>query len=189
MRKYTKIPEDAFNHIARNAGVIAKSFVPTTGVVTDILGATTGGITFTDAPEYTDYGEDIDNVPANMMELQEITSRTVTLGSTYVSVTEELAKNLAAAADLTTESSASKITPRDVLKTEDFEDIWWITDYSAEDGGFFAIHLKRALNKAGLSVVSSKNGKGNFAFTYTGHYTMQDVDDVPYEIYIGKATA
>ena len=61
----TQIPENVFQHIAKNAGVIANAFDTSTGTLSraNIKGATKGGITFTDKPTYTDVGEDIDNMP------------------------------------------------------------------------------------------------------------------------------
>lgn len=44
--KFTKIPEETFKNIQLNAGVLAKSFTPAGGEITDILGATSGGVEF-----------------------------------------------------------------------------------------------------------------------------------------------
>ena len=56
--KFTKIPTNTFETIQINAGVLLSEFDPTSPTVTDakILGATTGGITFTATPTYSDYG-------------------------------------------------------------------------------------------------------------------------------------
>ena len=54
--KYTKIAEDAFKKLQLNAGILLKSFTPSTGAVTleDILGATSGGVNFKATPSFTE---------------------------------------------------------------------------------------------------------------------------------------
>ena len=72
MAKFTKIPADTFKQLQINAGVILSDFTPATGAFEpeNQLGATTGGITLTATPTYTDFGEDVDNCPKNTMELK-----------------------------------------------------------------------------------------------------------------------
>ena len=41
-----------------------------------------------------------------------------------------------------------------------------------------------ALNTGGFQIQSTDRGKGQFAFTFTGHYSLANQDVVPYEIYI-----
>lgn len=185
--EYTKIPTTAFEEIQLNAGILVDDFNPATGVIGNLIGATTGGINFTDTPEYVDFGEDIDNCPKNTLELKKINSREVVLGGTFVTITAAVAKKLAGASDL----SNGKITPRDDLKDTDFEDIWWVGDYSDKNttgtgatAGFVAIHLMNALNTAGFQIQTTDKEKGQFAFNFTGHYTIEDMNTVPYEIYV-----
>lgn len=181
----TQLPEDVFEHIAKNAGIVAKAFNTESWSVnrSDIAGATTGGIEFKDAPDYQDYGEDIDNCPKNTKELKEIVSRVITVAGTYVSVTKEEMKNMIAAADI----SGTKITPRDELTDEDFRELWFIVDYGV--GGAIAIHLKDTLNTEGLSIKTSDKAKAQFSFSFMAHYSMTDPSEVPYEIYIKESAA
>ena len=53
----------------------------------------------------------------------------MTMGGNFVSVGIDTAKTLIAAADINKETPY-KIVPRGDLKDEDFQDIWWIGDYS-----------------------------------------------------------
>ena len=53
--KFTKIPETTFQNIQLNAGILLDGFNPATGVIGNILGATTGGFQFSDDPEYLKY--------------------------------------------------------------------------------------------------------------------------------------
>ena len=189
--KFTKIPEDTFQKLQLNAGILLDSFDPETASVelASIFGATTGGINFTATPTFSDFGEDIDNVPKNMKELKELDSWDISLTGTYVTIDANGVLSLIGAGDI----SENKITPRNILKEEDFKDIWWVGDYSDENGdtngGFVAIHMKNALSTGGFSIQSNDNGKGNFAFTYTAHYSIAEQDVVPFEVYVQAGQA
>ena len=190
--KFTQIPTTAMEEMQLNAGVLLSSFTPSTAEVSGIIGATTGGIKFSATPTYSDFGEDIDNCPKNMMELKRQDSVEVKISGTFVTVTTAVAKKLMAAADIGT-SDQTKITPRNDLKTEDFADLWWVGDYSdkngATNGGFVAIHVMNALNTGGFQLHSGDKSKGQFPFEFTGHYSIGAQNVVPYEVYIKAGTA
>lgn len=194
--KYTKIPSDTFKKLQLNAAIIAKSFAPETGTLEaeDQIGATTGGISFNAAPTYSDFGEDIDNCPKNMKELKKLDSWEVTASGTFVTVDTATAKSLIGAADIGT-TDTTKVTPRNDVLDADFSDIWIVGDYSDKNGdtkgGFIAIHLMNALSTGGFQLQTSDKAKGQFAFTYTAHYSMAAQDTVPFEVYIktGEAEA
>lgn len=182
--KFTKIPETTFKNIQLNAGILVKGFSPDTQEITGLLGATTGGINFTATPTFEDFGENIDNCPKNTMELKKLTEWDVSMSGTFVTMTAATAHLLAGAADI----DGTKIIPRkDVLLT-DFTDIWWVGDYSdvntGAEAGFCAVHMLNALNTGGFQIQSTDKGKGNFAFKFTGHVSMDAQDVVPFEIYI-----
>ena len=181
---FTRIPEDTFRNIQLNAGILVKGFNPATMAIEDLLGATTGGITFNATPTYSDFGEDIDNCPKNTKELKKLTDWAVALSGTFVTITLATAKALVGAGDV----SGNKLTPRnDVLET-DFDDVWWIGDYSdvntGEGAGYCAVHMLNALNTGGFQIQTSDKGKGNFAFNFEGHYSINEQDTVPFEVYI-----
>lgn len=188
--KYTQIPNDTFERLQLNAGIICTDFTPATGTVSGLMGATTGGFTFKTNPTYKDWGADVDNCPNNTMELKQLESVDPVLSGTFLTMDTATAKSLAAAADIDA-TDTTKIVPRADLEDADFDNVWWVGDYSDvnEDGtgvsaGFIAICVKRALNQGGFSIKSTKNEKGQMAFEYHGHYTITDMTDVPYEIYV-----
>lgn len=189
--KYTKIPETTFKNLQLNAGVLLSAFNPESATVANesIIGATTGGVNFTATPTFSDYGKDIDNCPKNMKELKKLDAWEISLSGTYVTVDANAVKALVGAAD----ASGNKITPRNDLKLTDFTDVWWVGDYSDQNGekngGFVAIHMMNALSTGGFAIKSSDNGKGNFAFTYTAHYSMSAQDTVPFEVYVKAGAA
>ena len=189
--KYTKIPETTFKNLQLNAGVLLSAFDPATATVANesIIGATTGGVNFTATPTFSDFGEDIDNCPKNMKELKKLDDWEISLSGTYVTVDANAVKALVSAADV----SGNKITPRNDLKLTDFTDVWWVGDYSDQNGetngGFVAVHMMNALSTGGFAIKSSDNGKGNFAFTYTAHYSMSAQETVPFEVYVKAGAA
>lgn len=190
--KFTQIPTTAMEEMQLNAGILMDEFTPATAEVSGIIGATTGGIKFSATPTYSDFGEDIDNCPKNMMELKRQDSVEVKISGTFVTVTTATAKKLMAAADIDT-SDQTKITPRNDLKTDDFADLWWVGDYSdkngAKNGGFVAIHVMNALNTGGFQLQTGDKSKGQFPFEFTGHSSIAAKDVVPYEVYIKAGTA
>lgn len=187
--KFTKIADDTFEKLQLNAGILTSDFDPDAGTFGDILGATTGGVNFASNPEYTDFGEDIDNVPANMKELKKLSSMSPVMSGTFVSVSAGLARMLIGAADIDAEN-ATHVVPRVDLLQTDFEDIWWIGDYSEVNtglnAGFLAIHIFNSLSTGGFQIQSNDDGKGNLSFEFTGHYSMNDQEKVPFEIYVKK---
>ena len=95
-QKYTRVPSDTFEKLQLNAGILVDDFTPSTGVIGNILGATTGGINFTTNPEFTDFGEDIDNMPNNMMEMMHLKQFAPQMAGTFLTCSPSLAKKLVA---------------------------------------------------------------------------------------------
>lgn len=192
--KFTKIPADTFKTLQLNAGVLATTFTPATGTLDKEaqIGATSGGINFTATPTYSDFGEDIDNCPKNTKELKRLDEWEVTMSGTFVAADTAIAKLLIGAADID-KTDATKVTPRNDLADADFGDIWFIGDYSdkngEKNGGFIAIKLINALSTGGFQLQTSDKAKGQFSFTFTGHYSIDAQDTVPFEVYIKAGTA
>ena len=182
MGKYTKIPQDAFNALQLDAGVILTNFDPTDPqepADQDILCATTGGITVSCTPTYSDLGADVDNVPANMMELMHLDSWECTLSTTSLGTSLELLRWALGSADIT--AADSKVKPRKDLCQTDFQTIWWVGDRA--DGGVVAVKLLNGLSTGGMSLQTSKNGKGQTSITITGHISINAQNDMPMEFY------
>ena len=190
--KYTRVPTDTWEKLVINAGVIAKwsGFNPDTGELetSSILGATSGGIQFATNPNYTDFGEDVDNVHGNTMQLKRRTGFDPTASGTFLTLDANLVAALIGAADVAT----GKVTPREQLTEDDFADIVIIGDYSdantGANAGYLAIRLKRALNTAGFQLQTSKDAKGTMAFEFHAHYDIEDQDDQPFEVYVKSGT-
>ena len=186
--KYTQIPSDTFQHLVLNAGILVDEFTPASGTVGNILGATTGGITFNSNPTFSDWGEDIDNCPNNTKELKRIDSYYPAMSGTFLTLTEGSLPFMVGAGSSTSSGDVVKFTPSHELSDADFQEVWWIGDYSdvnsGSDAGFLAIHLINALNTSSLQITSSKNAKGQMAFDFHGHYSIDDPEVVPFEVYM-----
>jgi hypothetical protein len=91
---------------------------------------------------------------------------------------------LVGAADVATD----KITPRNDLADTDFDDLWWVGDYSdkngATKGGYVAIHMMNTLSTGGFQIQSTDKEKGEFAFEFTAHFSNAAQDVVPFEVYV-----
>lgn len=177
---FTKVSSTAFNAIQHDAGMILNTFNPADPKEPEdsaIVCATTGGISVSVVPQATDFGEDVDNVPNNTLELKRIDSYECKISFTALDVTEDVIKMALGAVDV----SGDKITPRHELKTEDFKEIWWVGDTNS---GCAAVCLKNALSTGGLSLTTSKGEKGQIEVELTGHYSISDVDAVPVEFYV-----
>lgn len=196
--KYTKLPSDTFQKLVLNAGILVDEFTPATGVIGNLMGATTGGITFNSNPTYTDFGEDVDNCPNNTMELKRIDQFDPAMSGTFLTLTAAVVKDLIGAADIAVGDN-THIVPRDHLIEDDFKEVWWIGDYSDvnDDGGtgstksagFLAIHLMNSLNTGGFQITSAKKAKGQMAFDFHGHYSLENIEEVPFEVYCKAGVA
>lgn len=179
MGKFTQIPQNTFETLQIEAGVISREFNPDTAELDkeNIICATTGGITVAATPTFSDYGSDVDNCPNNMMELKHLDSWEVSIQFTSLGTSPELLAMALGCADV----NGNKVTPRASLKQSDFKSIWWVGDKA--NGGMVAAHLFNALSTSGLSLKTTKAGKGQISVTMTGHVSIDAQDVVPIEFY------
>ena len=149
MGRFTVIPQNTFNALQMDAGVLLKRFDPANPAAPadeDIICATTGGVNPSCVPTYSDLGSDVDNVPVNMKELKHLDSWECKLSTTSLGTSTELIRLALGCADINAETSA--IIPRADLQQTDFSDIWWVGDRA--DGGLVAVQIKNALSTAGF---------------------------------------
>lgn len=187
MGKFTVIPQDTFESLQLDAGVLLKSFTPSAVKApddADIICATTGGITVSCVPTYSDLGDDVDNCPTNMKELKHLDSWDCKISFTSLGTSTEAIRLALGAADVT--ESTSSVVPRRDLSQSDFADIWWVGDRA--DGGCVAVQLKNALSTGGFSLKTTKSGKGQVSIELTGHVSMTDQNTMPVVFYSLDAT-
>ena len=201
MAKFTQIPTDTFKKLQLNAGILTVEFDPATGKLTasNIIGATSGGVSFEATPSFSDFGEDIDNCPKNTKELKQLDSWEAKMSGSFVTMDTKAAVSVIGTAAVAS-NDPTKVVPRNSVDDKDFKNIWWVGDYSDvnDDGasagkagtaGFIAIKLINALSTGGFKIQSGDKAKGTFEFEYTGHYSIENIDTVPFEIYIKAGSA
>ena len=195
--RFTEVAADAFQHLQLNAGVLLTQFDPANpgtraAIREDILCATSGGASFAANPTYSDYGEDIDNVPPNTKQMKRLEAYDPHISGTGKTVNDAALEAFLGSFDKATDTGVTTYTPSD-LSVTDFKDLWWVGDYSdknsAETGGFIAICLKNALNIGGFQLQSNDNGKGDLEFDFQGHYDIEDTSEHPFAIYKKVGTA
>lgn len=192
MGKFTKYPAEFWKKIQLNAGIVVKGFDPSDKSYTGILGATGNGMSFNPNPTYEDFGSDIDNVPPNTKQLKRVKSYDPTLTGTFKTMDAELAAQLCPGA-----AASGVITPATELTDAMFQDVTLLADYTEVNAdnnttgavaGYMAITITDALNTTGFQWKTNKDGKGEFAFEFHGHYDLDDPDAQPFEIYVIEPT-
>lgn len=186
MGLFTRISSDAMDALQLDAGVLLSSFDPLNPYVTptddQIIATTTGGINPTCEPQYSDFGEDVDNVPNNMMEFKHLDGWNCGMGFTTIKFNaDNTVWSLGAADKSTLTNGVKKIVPRRNVNLSDFKDLWWVGDKA--NGGAYAVRLKNAISTGGLNIQSTKNGKGTNQQTITGHVSINAQNEMPMEFY------
>ena len=193
--KFSQLPINTIEKVQINAGIIVDEFDPTTGVIGTVLAATGGGSEFDPHPTITDWGEGIDNMPAGTWQMAQIDHFEPHLTSTFMTMQPSLARMIQAGATM----ESGHIIPSHVLDAANFDDIWLLGDYSAvntdggtgstQKAGFIALHLKHAMNVLGFRWKTNDKNKGEFAVDFRAFYDLEDLDDVPFELYVVMGTS
>lgn len=184
-KQFSQVASDVFDKIQFEAGILLTKFDPAKPAKPadgDIICCTDGGVNPKCVPNYIDFGEDMDNVPAKTKELMQIDSWDCSLGFTALDITPDVIKLSLGAADI----SEGKIIPRMDVEASDFHDIWWVGDRT--DGGWAAIKLMNALSADGFSLQTTKKGKGKLSVSLNGHYSLKDTSIVPMEFYVEEGS-
>jgi hypothetical protein len=186
MGRFTVVSSDAFDELQVNAGVLLTEFDIENPYVTPtnntILATTQGGVNPTCKATFEDYAADVDNVPNNCMEFKNLTQWDCAMAFTTIKFNADNTVFALGAADKELlANGVTKVKPRRDVKLTDFKDLWWVGDKA--NGGAYAIKLKNALSTEGLSIQTTKNGKGTMGVTLTGHVSLNAQNDMPMEFY------
>ena len=179
------IPADTFDNIQTGAGMLLWRFDPENpGDVKpeDIICATTGGVEVSCKANMSDMGEDVDNCPDGLLELQHVDGWECSISTTSLAANAESIQFALGVADVEDREGYKKIIPRRSLKMTDAKDIWWAGPKA--NGGAVAACLKNALSSDGYSLKTEKNNKGQTSITIKGHPTVKTQTEVPMEYYV-----
>lgn len=184
MGRFTVISSDAFDEIQLDAGVLLDKFDPSNPTVPEsenIIATTTGGIQITCKPTYSDLAEDVDNAMNGLKEYMHLDSWETSIGFTSLKFNSANTKWALGSADIEEKTGYKVVKPRRNLSQGDFKDIWWVGDKA--NGGAYAVKLMNAISSDGLSIQTSKNGKGQSTQTISGHPSVTAPNTVPMEFY------
>lgn len=193
MARYTKMNPTDFKRMTWDAGIILDEFNPEDGSFSpeDIRWATTGDNNFSATHDLTDLGAEVNNCPENTAQLQRANPWAAQITGTAVTVDAKQIAEFLGNADIV--DQLTHIVPRTDLSIKDFRDKWLVVNYSdlngETKGGWLAIHIMKALSVDGFSGTFGKNGNGTFPYTLKAFYDMEDMDTVPFEIYIKAGEA
>lgn len=188
MGRYTVISQDAFNELQMDAGVLLRNFDVGEAAASgsslgfsdeDIICATTGGINIVCQPTYSDFAEDVDNAPNNLMEFKHLDGWNCSMSTTSIGTSLASIRLALGAADI--DGMNAKVTPRKSLKLADFKDIWWVGDKA--NGGFLAVRIMNSLSTDGFSLQTGKNAKGQITLSITGHVSLSAQSIMPMVFY------
>ena len=180
MKRFSKVSFDDIKTIQVDSGVLLKEFDVENPVFLpeNVICATSGGINPVCAPEYYDFGEDVDNAKT-AKETKRIRGWNVSISFTTFTTSLDLIRLALGAADI----SGKVLSIRQKLQyAKDFKDIWWVGERA--DGIIVAIKLIRSLSDSGFSLQTNKRGKGQISITLKGHSSFSDKNKIPMEIYV-----
>ena len=183
MWRATKVSADAAQNMQVDAGILLNTFDVTNPVEpadNDIICATSGDFNITCQPETEDFFEDVNNAPNNTKEGKRITGWNCGLTVNCLEVTDETLVLALGAADVALDGG---INPRVQYQLTDFKGLYWLGDMVDEDK-ILCVVMDNTVSTDGLSMTTTKNGKGQIALTLTPHASLANMDKVPMAFYI-----
>jgi len=188
MWKASRVTADFAENVQVEAGTLLKTFSvasPHEPADADIVCATTGDFSITCVPETEDFFSDVNNVPNNTMEGKRINGWNCGLTVSCLDVTEATLKLALGAA---TGSATAGVKPSANYTTTDFQTLYWIGDMVDEDK-LFVVVLRNTVSTGGLSMTTTKNGKGTLGLTLTPHASISNLEDIPMDFYLLEKVA
>jgi hypothetical protein len=176
------ISQEEFATMVFDSGVVVKNFNPSTftaPTASDILCVTSGNITHNFKHNIVNFAEDVNNIHILPKETTAVTGYdNPTIGFTALSCTPDMFKFLLGFAQKT----GGKVEPKMTVDTAtDFVDLALVL--KRIDGGLVAIALSNALSTGGISITTTKGGKGTFSVTITGYGTIANPQKIPVDYY------
>lgn len=182
------ITQAEFASMVFDSGIIVKNFNPatfTTPSANDILCVTSGNITHNFKHTIVNLADDVNNLHISPKETVVVTGyENPTISFTALDCTPEMFKFLLGFAT----KSGNTVTPNMTVDTDaDFTDLALIL--KRVGGGLAAITLSNALSTGGISLTTTKGGKGTFSVTITGYGTIESPSVIPVGYYSIPAVA
>ena len=153
-----------------------------------LLGATQGGGSFNAVPTVRQIA--VDGGKTHVKELETIDEWVVTMVANAKEVTAEniaLALGAAEIKDAETPEGYHHITGKSDFSANNYQNnITWIGTLKGSEKPVIIV-LKNALSLNGLSLSVADKNEATVPITLTGHYSLDKLDEVPFDIYYPKA--
>lgn len=147
---------------------------------TSLLGATTGGVNFSDTPEY--YDPETDGKFQPIKGDKHIINRTVKIAGTLKRLSMQNLKDIIVAADLATASNIETLTPRADIDDDDYiDELQWF-GFKEDNSAIVVITLSNALQTAGAALAAPNKADASIPFEFTAHAAQATSTTVPYTI-------
>lgn len=183
MWRVTRLAANAANNMQIDAGLLVNNFDitnPGKPADADIVCATTGDFSIRAVPTTEDFFADVNGAPANTKQGKRITGWECTLSVGCLEITEDTLVLALGAADIGTDGG---VHPRSTYALTDFKTLAWLGDF-ADDTKLLAVVMDNVASTGGLSLTTTKNGKGNLALDLMAHSDYNDPDRVPMSYYL-----
>ncbi len=187
-KTYSGFTGDTAKKLLLDAGAYFKNFE--VGVDTfdaavlagKLLGATSGGGTFSAIPTYRKI--EIDGVIGDGKGLQAIDFWKVTIMANMKEISEQLIVDaLGTGVSIDGPAGYKLITAKNYVEDTDYIDnITWVGKLSGEETPVI-IQVENALSMGGITLATADKGEAVMATTFTGHYDAGGLDEPPFKIY------
>lgn len=189
MKCFSGLSAKTPQHLQMDAGAFLRNYdVETdtfaTAKATKLLGATVGGGSFSAVP--TIRRIEVDGAKGAVKGLETVDEWVVTMTANVKEITVDALKTALAASEATsidTPAGYTKITGKCNIALEDYLDnLTWVGRLSGSEDPVIIV-VKNVLGTNGLTLSFADKAEGVIPVTVTGHYTMDDLETPPFEIY------
>lgn len=194
MGLFSGFTADTPKHLQLDAGAFLRNYdvskdTWTTAKTTKLIGATAGGGSFSAVPNIRRV--EIDGVKGAAKGLQDIDEWTVTMTANVKEITAEslkLALGAAKSESATTPAGYTHVTGKNQIDDADYLDnLTWVGRLSGSNDPVIIV-VKNALSTNGLTISFADKSEGLIPVTVTGHYTADDLETPPFDIYYPKVS-
>lgn len=192
MSVFTGLTSNTPKKLLLDAGAFFKNYDLTKGYdgnAANLIGATQGGGSFSAVPTVRKI--EVDGAKENVAQLQSIDGWVVTMTANVKEVTADnmvLALGAAKSEEAAGEGVAgnTRITAKADFEASDYlENITWVGRLSGSQDPVIIV-VKNAVSVNGLSLTMADKAEANIPLTVTGHYSLDDLETPPFEIYYPK---
>lgn len=191
----TGITTNTAKYMQLDAGIFVRGLAdPSTfnGTITGpakVIGATSGGGSFSAIPTIRNLAEDLDGARGVYKGLQVIDDWEIKLTATVKEMTAENLRLALAAADTTKaelEGKYDTTVARMEIKDEDYLDNFCYIGTLVGQDTPIIIELKNVLNTTGLNLNVTDKGTGTVSLELKAHFDLENPTEVPFKIYTPK---